>query len=176
MRGLGRMLLLIGFFLCMQSQLFAQQTFRVFGAGTDKSCGDFVQNSRERTEDERLQYVGMLSWMYGVVTGAGEERSVSDFLWDQFVRGGLRAPAERTQLAEARGKYCQDNSSDPICAIWKDSPVRPARTGSVMKETNGNGLLTWIQRRCAEHPLETFANAVDQLLLELWRDTPDAPR
>ena len=150
--------------------LAAQQTYPVFGLGTERTCGDLIRAKEQRTPNDSAAYAAMLSWMQGFVTGGALERSTGDFIWDGLVLAGTRDDTVRNDLRTTRAAYCRDNAKDPICSIWTKTPVRALREGSVLRKTNSNGLIGWTERYCAEHPLEQFESAVHKLLLELWAE------
>jgi len=142
--------------LAAQTQKPIVQTYQIHGLGT-YSCGDFLKYLNEKSTDDS-GYYAYVSWMHGYVTGAGNQISVSNGFWDSFVR------VSTPDLDASRRAYCQQ-TKDPVCSIWTNTSLE--RSDIALQRTTQNGLNAWIEKECAEHPLDSYARAVGKLVLEL---------
>jgi hypothetical protein len=151
--------------MCAVGRLSAQ-TFYVLGAG-EKTCGDFTLAKDGKGSEPGMTYAVIVGWIDGYLTGSAAESAASSMIWDVYVRGTDKTPAE---LITARQQYCgqPQAGNDPICSLWNPPNLaRAADIDPVLRNTTLNERLAWIARECVDLPLERIKDAAARLYLEL---------
>jgi hypothetical protein len=114
--------------------------YTIYGMGAE-NCSTLVQNLTHQNKTVSESWRGTIgAWIGGFVTGFDAHAGLSRMLISGAADG-------------------RDTAALPSAVL--DAVSRPLR------KTQVEGLVTWVQSYCAEHPLDTVARATRNLVIEL---------